>query len=233
MYFQVLQKRLVGTIRERVRSGEITERGLARLSGVSQPHIHNVLKGVRILSPEFADQVLRQLKITILDLCERGELGLNDGVPTNGLGPAGLNRVCWIPKLINPIGPGQLWSSAIAREARYPMSARAVENVIGPVIATLAEDARMLPRFRRGDTVLLDFSEESRIHPAPGCAYVIEESGGSLVRYVRQGGRRIYLLTEDCLEDRERWDCVSLAGRHILEIVRARIVWMGRQMESQ
>lgn len=233
MYFQVLQKRLVGTIRERVRSGEITERGLARLSGVSQPHIHNVLKGVRILSPEFADQVLRQLKITILDLCERGELGLTEGAPAHGLNSVALNRVCWIPRLINPIGPGQLWSSAIAREAGYPMPARAVENLTTPAIAALAEDARMLPRFRRGDTVLLDFSEESRTHPAPGCAYVIEESGGSLVRYVRQGGRRIYLLTEDSVENRERWACVPLAGRHILEIVRARIVWMGREMESQ
>ncbi|MDQ6664429.1 MAG: helix-turn-helix transcriptional regulator [Acidobacteriota bacterium] len=227
MYFQLLQKRLVGTIRERVRSGQITERGLARLSGVSQPHIHNVLKGVRILSPEFADQVLRQLNITVVDLCERKELGLNDVVPPVG------NQVRWIPKLSNPIGPGQLWSSDLAREAGYPMSTRAVEDVTAPAMATLAEDAAMLPRFRRGDTVLLDFAEESRLHPAPGCAYVIENSEGSLVRYVRQGGRRIYLVTEEDLENRERWDCVSLADRHILEIVRARIVWMGRQMESR
>ncbi|MGI8992377.1 MAG: hypothetical protein ACR2I2_22705 [Bryobacteraceae bacterium] len=204
------------------------------------------MKGVRILSPEFADQVLRQLKITVLDLCERGELGsihgaLPAGLLPAALSPAALSPVCWIPKLSHPIGPGQLWSSAMASEAAYPMPARAVENVIGPAIATLAEDVRMLPRFRRGDTVLLDFSEEARTHPQPGCAYVIGDSGdspagpvgGSLVRYVRQGGRRIYLVAEDCLEDRERWDCVSLAGRHILEIVRARIVWMGRQMESR
>ncbi|MDQ6705014.1 MAG: helix-turn-helix transcriptional regulator, partial [Acidobacteriota bacterium] len=172
MYFQVLQERLVGTIRERVRSGQITERGLARLSGVSQPHIHNVLKGVRILSPEFADQVLRQLKITILDLCQRGELGLSDGalplgVDVAGLKPAGPNQVRWLPKLGNPIGPGQLWSSTLACEGGYPMAAGDVENIAAAAIATLAEDVRMLPRFRRGDTVLLDFSEESRIHPAP------------------------------------------------------------------
>ena len=41
---------------------------LARITGISQPHIHNVLKGKRLLSPEKADEVLRQLQIDLLDL---------------------------------------------------------------------------------------------------------------------------------------------------------------------
>jgi transcriptional regulator with XRE-family HTH domain len=63
-----LQCRLVEHLRERVRSGDITERGLARLTGLSQPHIHNVLKGKRILSMITADHVLRALKLDLLDL---------------------------------------------------------------------------------------------------------------------------------------------------------------------
>ena len=74
MYFQTLQSRLVAAVRMRVRTGELTERRLARLTGISQPHIHNVLKGARELSPEIADLILRQLKISLLDLVEGEEL---------------------------------------------------------------------------------------------------------------------------------------------------------------
>jgi hypothetical protein len=74
MDFQELRQRLVAHLRERVRSGELTERGLAKISGVSQPHIHNVLKGKRLLSVEMSDEVLRQLRIDILDLVKPDDL---------------------------------------------------------------------------------------------------------------------------------------------------------------
>ena len=61
-------------LRELVRGGEMTERGLARLTHVSQPHMHNVLKGKRVLSPGTADKILLQLHLDLLDLLEPGEL---------------------------------------------------------------------------------------------------------------------------------------------------------------
>ena len=74
MNFRELQRRLVAHLRMLVRSGDATERGLARLTGVSQPHLHNVLKGKRFLSLEMADQVVAQLHLDLLDLIEPGEL---------------------------------------------------------------------------------------------------------------------------------------------------------------
>ena len=74
MEFQELRERLVAHLRDRVRRGELTERGLARISGVSQPHIHNVLKGKRVLSLEMSDAVLRQLRIDLLDLVKPEDL---------------------------------------------------------------------------------------------------------------------------------------------------------------
>lgn len=70
MDFLTLQCRLIGHLQERVRSGQITERQLARITGISQPHIHNVLKGVRFLSVTTADQILRELRIDIIDLLD-------------------------------------------------------------------------------------------------------------------------------------------------------------------
>jgi hypothetical protein len=74
MNFQELHHRLIGHLRDRVRSGELSERGLARLTGVSQPHIHNVLKGKRTFSNEISDVVLFFLKLDLLDLIDPDEL---------------------------------------------------------------------------------------------------------------------------------------------------------------
>ena len=74
MTFCDLHERLIENLRQRVRSGEMTERGLARATGVSQPHIHHVLKGKRLLSAVTADRILGQLHIDLLDLIELEEL---------------------------------------------------------------------------------------------------------------------------------------------------------------
>jgi len=72
--FRELESRLVTILRGKVRSGELTERGLARLTGLSQPHIHNVLKGKRLLSPDAADTILFTLHLDTLDLFRPSEL---------------------------------------------------------------------------------------------------------------------------------------------------------------
>jgi transcriptional regulator with XRE-family HTH domain len=74
MTFHELQQRLLEELRRRVRSGAATERGLARLSGISQPHLHNVLKGKRLLSMDKADDLLRHLQIDVLQLILPEEL---------------------------------------------------------------------------------------------------------------------------------------------------------------
>jgi transcriptional regulator with XRE-family HTH domain len=68
-----IQQRFVAVLRKRIRSGELTERALARMVGVSQPHMHNVLKGKRTFSVETTDDIMRQLRMDVLDLVEPGE----------------------------------------------------------------------------------------------------------------------------------------------------------------
>ena len=74
MNFQELNVRLIAHLRDLISSGEISERGLARLTGVSQPHIHNVLKGKRTFSTEISDIILFFLKLDLLDLIDPEEL---------------------------------------------------------------------------------------------------------------------------------------------------------------
>jgi transcriptional regulator with XRE-family HTH domain len=73
MDFRELERRFVERLRERVRAGEFTERRLAQITGISQPHIHNVLKGKRSLSMEAADEILRVLRMDLLDLLDPEE----------------------------------------------------------------------------------------------------------------------------------------------------------------
>ncbi len=72
--FGVLQTRLIAFVNMRIQNGEYTERGLARLLGISQPQIHHVLKGTRRLQPEFADRIMGRFGITVLDLLQDTEL---------------------------------------------------------------------------------------------------------------------------------------------------------------
>lgn len=74
MDFQELEQRFLDHVRERIRSGEMTERQLARLAGISQPHVHNVLKGKRLFSTALADTVLRVLRLDLLDLLRPEEV---------------------------------------------------------------------------------------------------------------------------------------------------------------
>jgi transcriptional regulator with XRE-family HTH domain len=72
--FVALQSRLIKFVNLRIQNGDFTERGLARIVGISQSQIHNVLKGARKLKPELADHLMSRLDISVLDLLESGEL---------------------------------------------------------------------------------------------------------------------------------------------------------------
>jgi len=68
--FERLQLNLIPHLRDRVHNGEVTERSLARITGISQPHLHNVLKGKRQLSIQKLDHVLSYLELDLLDLIQ-------------------------------------------------------------------------------------------------------------------------------------------------------------------
>ena len=55
-------------LNSRIRNGELTERNLAKRIGLSQAHMHNVLKGARILTAEVADLLMKELNLTVSDL---------------------------------------------------------------------------------------------------------------------------------------------------------------------
>ena len=72
--FVALKSRLIHIVNTRIEKGDFTERGLARMLGISQSQVHNVLKGARKLKPELADHIISRLDMSVLDLLESSEL---------------------------------------------------------------------------------------------------------------------------------------------------------------
>jgi plasmid maintenance system antidote protein VapI len=72
--FQALLERVIFAVNLRIKNGEYTERGLARILGISQPQMHNVLKGARTLHTDLADRLLWKLGISVLHLFNADEL---------------------------------------------------------------------------------------------------------------------------------------------------------------
>jgi transcriptional regulator with XRE-family HTH domain len=71
--FVSLRQRLINVVNRLISNGLYTERGIARLTGISQPQVHNILKGARSLTPETADLLMGKMNILLLDLISREE----------------------------------------------------------------------------------------------------------------------------------------------------------------
>lgn len=76
--FGALHLRLLQIVKLRLDNGEFTERGLARVCGISQPQIHNLIKGARRLNQASADTLLAALNLSVLDLLTEAELSAGE-----------------------------------------------------------------------------------------------------------------------------------------------------------
>ena len=223
MTFEELRGLLLDRIRSRVHNGELTERGLARLAGISQPHMHNVLKGKRLMSPEMADRLLYHLRISVLDLIDPGTL--RQYLSAEDADASGYSH---LPVLRGRLGPSVPWPDAVEGRDRFPIPFRATARMWQPVVARLAEDPGMSPLFGEGDFVLLDQSLRARTEIDPSALYVVKRGESGVVRRLRQTGYTLLLMTENSQETHERIAADPLSLTHF---VRARATLIGRERE--
>jgi transcriptional regulator with XRE-family HTH domain len=223
--FENLQLLVLEAVRERVRNGELTERRLARYIGISQPHIHNVLKGARSLSPEIADRILKSLRISLLDL-------LNSREWTAGGAAASAPRYAEVPLLEGRIGPRVPLPTRADPVERYPWRLDGLAGLVDPRFARLASDPPMHPLLGPNDLVLLDHSEHRRAWPEPDGLYLVNREGEGAIRWLRLGPQAVYLVTLEAGARPERWEKVPLGSACLAEFVRARVACIVRQFET-
>lgn len=222
MFFEKLQERLLLLLRARVQGGEITERSLAKLTDISQPHIHNVLKGTRKFSPEIADSILRKLGLTILDLFDAGELVAH----LSKSSPHEDQRHGSVSMLNGDLGPGKPLPALTRTAERFTVPQSQLKMVTDPVAARLAFDPQMRGTFEGGEVVLLDQSEMSRVFLEPQSLFVVLADRGALVRKLERGPDHLKLLGGG---GEDTGEIVDLRGRELHQVVLARVVWMNRR----
>lgn len=211
--FETLRERLLEHLRLRVRNGEWTERALARRAAISQPHMHNMLKGVRILNLDASDQILAKLGLSVLDLVDGDELRralylrAKSAIPTTE-----------VPVLRERLGPHQPWPEEISPFERVSVPCLAVAHLADPVVARLGEDPAMAPFLNAGDLVLLDTSEAALRCVDPEALFAIAQQGRVAVRWVRHGRSRTYLLSRESRDYPHRWEILEGAA------IRARVI---------
>jgi hypothetical protein len=219
--FQDAQLKLLAFVRNQIRNGELTERGFARSVGISQPHVHNVLKGLRNLSPEFFDLALKYFHLDMLDLVPLHDLEAH--LRTRRLP----RRSAEVPFLDGPIGPGMPWPTRLSPRQKFPLpfpSAAAPPNL---VMASLIADPAMPSALASYDVALLDISPISPSRLPPQSLFVFERGHEAVLRYIRPGARHYYLATDLTLDTPADWESLLLSASELAAAVKARVRWIG------
>jgi hypothetical protein len=114
-----------------------------------------------------------------------------------------------------------------------PMPGWLLEDLVEPLTGRLAPDLVLPRELAANDLVLLDLNPAVRASPTGDGAWIVAEGAGLRARYLRLEGSRLYVGNELTRTDPQQWLSIPLQGRNILEIVRAQIVWIGREMETK
>jgi hypothetical protein len=229
--FATFQASLVRNIRERIRRGEFTERGLARLVGISQPHMHNVLKGRKILTPEIGDAILSSLGMCLLDVIDSSQL--DEAMHERRF--LGQSRLLPVLKgRLGPANPFPDWRQVAAWILPLPGTER---YAVRPALVELSDDPELPPALARATHVILDLGEPARLRLRAESWYAIRWGGAGCVRQVRRRRDTLILLgqrpiagphdPEDARQPGDPPDRVDLAGIPILQVVRGVVAWAG------
>jgi len=142
------------------------------------------------------------------------------------------SEVAAVPLLRHRIGPGTAASFEIVH-GFMPLPRGLTAPLEGPIAGYLAHDLALPAPFSSGDLILMDRNESLRSIPAASSCWIVAESAGLRVRYGRRTQSGVEVASEPDFEGPSRYrQTIPFQGRNILSIVRARIVWIGREMET-
>jgi hypothetical protein len=211
------EERLRHRVADMVRRGETSERRLARLTGYSQPHIHNALKGARRLHTELTDRLLAATGLGIGDLLQDSEEA---------------REVVEVPVARGAVGPRDRFPETHPPAEFLPFAAREVSRYWEPLLVRAAkEEDSMAPLIEPGDLVMLDRSEGARRTPGLGSVWALAFGSRSAFARCQIVGRALVLVGDNSRATAPLPDHVPIARRDMLRLVRGRVVWVGRRLD--
>jgi hypothetical protein len=223
--FRELAGRLIRHLNAMVRRGEISERGLARLTLYSQPHIHNVLNGKRAMTIELADQIMALLTVPLPCLLSQDELsGRLPGLPAD---------VLPVPILGGSLGGGKAFPRDMSAPQQRLFPAAEAAGTISPVLVRIdRSENSMRPTVWPGDIVLLDRSLQERRRPTIDSIYAVCWRNKGWIGRCRRVSRALVLVVDNAREAVSPPPTIPLDHRDVLDVVRGRIAWLGRDLPA-
>lgn len=225
--FSTLQVRMLAHLRGLLANGEMTERGLARLAGISQPHIHNVLKGTRVLTAETGDLLIGALGFSLLELAETEELGTLLEARRESDGSSRLVRVAR-----GRVSPYERFPDVGTAEDWVRLSGATVAAIRMPVIAAFAADPEVEAALGGATHLLLDLNDAARLSVRPGCWYALRWGGAGYVRQLRRESGALVVLGQRCWRPPSLPDRIPLGDLPALSVIRARVEWCGPDLRA-
>ncbi len=220
--FATLHRRMLSHVRGLLANGELTERGLARMVGVSQPHIHNVLKGARVLTSDVGDLLIGALELSLLELAENEELGAVLEARGGGDGASRLVRVAR-----GRISPNERFPDVTEAEDWAKAPAELLSRLGRPVLAGFTADAEVAAVFRGATHVLLDLDDRARLRVVEGCWYALRWGGSGYVRQLRRENGALVVLGQRAWQPSSLPDRIPLGDLPALAVIRGRVEWYG------
>ena len=213
--FHGVTQRLLAVIRRQIRSGDLSERRLAKLADVSQPHMHNVLAGKRGLAPAVGDRLLGVLGLSL------SELAAGIETPSPELATPFLEGVVGAGRAFPRVAPG--------RFTRYFDQTR-LRGLEQPCLARIAdEETAMAPTLLPRDDILLECGWRARRMLRHAAVYVIEWEGSSyLCRCHASPGALITMVERPSQSPPP--PRIALGTLRVEDVVRGEVVWFGRTL---
>ncbi|MBI4889519.1 MAG: hypothetical protein HY821_02765 [Acidobacteria bacterium] len=219
--FEVLLSRLMGFASERIRNGDMTERAMARLVDLSQPHLHNVLKGKKGITLAAADGMLQGLALSLLELVEAEELG-QALLDIRGRPQARRH----LPLLEGRLGPFDAFPDWRCVREWLALQARILEKCYKPALIECAPDPENL-QFPAAAYALVEQEESARLMLSGEHWFAIRWRGAGFVRQVRWDDGGLHVLGQTPVGEPLLPRHIDLNGGSVLQVVRARVLWMG------
>jgi len=201
---------------------DTTESGLAETLDYSQPQVHNVLKGERGLTPEFADRALAAFDMQVEDLLP--------GRPQRD------PKFREVRILKGQIAAGQPFPLEMNWSGTRVFTAEFLGRYKDPMLVKVGRsETSMLPTIQPNDLLLLDQSPDRRRHPKMTRIYAVsltqcDGDEGGTVKRCEVVGRELVVMPENMQQRGFSPRTLPLADRDILEIIRGEVVWIGREL---
>lgn len=220
--FSTFQKRLLMHIRDLLSNGELTERGLARMVGVSQPHMHNVLKGVRELTTDVGDSLLGTLGLSLLELASSEELGAALEARREFAGGRRLVRL-----VQGEISPNQRFPDVTSAEDWVRLPSAMLASVKRPILTAFSPDPEMNTLFGSATHLIVDLDDAERLAVTPGSWYSLRWGGAGYIRQVRREAGALVVLGQRSWRPLHLPDRIPLGDLPLLSVIRGRVAWYG------